>query len=196
MWRKLLSSIHSLFNNPSVRAILTRARLPLGLVACVVLLTQVEREWFLPGLIVSSIGAVGQLWCFGCLEKRKVLAVEGPYCLSRNPMYLARYLLILGAVLLTGELWLALLFSVIYYFYMVNRVRREEKRLETIFTEDYTEYCSRVPRFLPSFRNVGWRRLWCFRWKTFLKNNGHINALGVIVFYGVSWLFTFPYRGD
>ena len=40
-------------------------------------------------------------------------------------MYLGRFFLIGGALLLAGRPWILLPYAVFYYFYMVNRVKRE-----------------------------------------------------------------------
>ncbi len=103
---RLLAPVHDLFNHPRLRSVLLRLRLPLGLVAGVLLVLSIAPEWFWPGLVVSAAGALFQLWCFSCIHTQHELAVNGPYMFVRNPMYLARFLLILGIVLMTGSLWL------------------------------------------------------------------------------------------
>jgi len=40
-------------------------------------------------------------------------------------------------------------YTVIYYFYMVNRVKREEAHLRAVLGAPYAEYCAAVRRFLP-----------------------------------------------
>ena len=158
-------------------------RVPLFLAAAARVVYFLDPAWFLPSLIVSAVGLVGQLWCFGALLKRKVLAVKGPYAVSRNPMYGARYLLILGALGFVGNVYILVGFTLVYYFYMVNRVKREEAKLRDVFGQDYLDYCSRIRRYLPTFRGLQWRDLWFFRWEYFIDNNGHWNLLAVTAFY-------------
>ena len=81
----------------------------------------VKIEWLKTGLIISLIGVAIQWWCFACLEKEKVLTIRGPYQLCRNPMYLGRYFLILGFIVAIAQLWVAVIYTIIYWFYMVNR---------------------------------------------------------------------------
>ncbi|MEE8142270.1 MAG: isoprenylcysteine carboxylmethyltransferase family protein [Planctomycetota bacterium] len=187
----LVSRVHDLFNNPSLRSLLLKARKPLGLLACALLISQINPDWFLPGVLVSVAGALLQLWCFGSLKTNKILADRGPYSLVRNPMYLARYLLIFGAILFTGNVWIVLLYSLGYYFYMVNRVQREEKKLGSVFGQTYLDYCARVQRFVPSLRHFKWTRIWFFRWEFFMRNHGLTNLAVVFVFYGVCYYFAF-----
>jgi len=179
----LTEPIHRLFNQGTLRRILLLARIPLMAAGCALIAMYIDPDWVIPGVVVSAIGLIGQLWCFAALKKKKVLARRGLYALVRNPMYIARYFLMLGVLLLTGNLWLALGFTVIYYFYMVNRVGREEPKLLEVFGDEYREYCERVPRFVPTFRGVDWRAVPYFQWDLFLVNNGHLNLVTMLVVY-------------
>ena len=133
------------------------------------------------------LGEAIQWWCFACLEKEKVLTIRGPYQLCRNPMYLGRYLLILGFIVATGLVWLCVIYTVVYYFYMVNRVKREEPVLENIFGQPYRDYCRDVNRFMPGTKRLD-SQFFFFDWKIMLSNNGHWNFLSVIVGYGYIYL--------
>ena len=179
----LTAPIHRLFNQDILRRILLIARIPLMAAGCALIAMYIDPAWVLPGVIVSAIGLIGQLWCFAALKKKKILARRGLYALVRNPMYIARYLLMLGVLLFTGNLWLALGFTVIYYFYMVNRVGREEPKLLEVFGDEYREYCARVPRFVPGFRGVDWRAVPYFQWDLFRVNNVHLNLVTMLVIY-------------
>ena len=98
-------------------------------------------------------------------------------------MYIGRFFLILGVLMLPGAPWLLPIFAVLYYFYMLNRVRREEETLRGIFGGEYEEYCAEVPRFLPTSRPFRGNPVLTFRRDLFLLNHGHWNLLSVIVFY-------------
>jgi protein-S-isoprenylcysteine O-methyltransferase Ste14 len=140
----------------------------------------------LPGVAVSTVGALLQLWCFSAIAKNKELAVDGPYKLVRNPMYLARFILILGFVVALGRPWLIPLYALVYYFYAVNRVAREERKLVKVFGDAYLEYANRVNRFLPGSPYPGGRLLYA-RIDLLLRNHGHWNALGVAAFYALCY---------
>ena len=131
----MFKSIHKIFNHRESRKFLLLLRKPLALVIFVLVVMIADKSWFWPGLIISVIGGLCQLWCFSCINTSKTLALNGPYRLARNPMYLSRFLLILGVVMFTGNLWAIGIYTVLYYFYMVNRVKREERKLEKIFGE-------------------------------------------------------------
>jgi steroid 5-alpha reductase family enzyme len=178
-----LAAIHRLFNNQKLRKVLLALRFPLALAALVILAICARPRYFVLGAAISAVGELLQVWCFAALKKKQVLAVKGPYVFVRNPMYLGRYLLILGGVLLAGNLWVVAGFTVLYYFYMVNRVKREEAILNGIFGESYARYCREVNAFLPSFRNVNWSDALFFRWELFFRNHAHWNLLGAILCY-------------
>lgn len=189
-----LREIHRLFNHPGIRNFLRKFRVPLALAAGILLILRIKPEWFLPGLAVSLLGELIQLWCFASLHKKKELAANGPYALVRNPMYLGRYFLVLGALLLAGRPWLPVVYTVLYYFYMSNRVKREEETLRGIFGREYEEYCSEVSRFVPSLRPFRGNPVMTFRWDLLLRNNGHWNFLAMAGFYLVAWAATFLRR--
>ena len=172
--------LHKLFNHPGLRRFLLALRIPIVLVFVALWPWWVQPELLVAGILVSLAGELLQVWCFACIEKEKVLTIRGPYQLCRNPMYLARYLLILGFVIVTGS-WLAcVLYTVVYWFYMVNRVKREEPVLEKIFEQPYRDYCRDVNRFLPGFGRVD-SQFWFFDWQIMLSNNGHWNFLAAVL---------------
>ncbi|MBW1668222.1 MAG: isoprenylcysteine carboxylmethyltransferase family protein [Deltaproteobacteria bacterium] len=186
-----VARIHKIFNNKALRSFLVKLRYPIVLVLFVLFIPHIKRSFFLPAFVVSMFGEAIQVWSFGSLDKNRSLAAEGLYALTRNPMYIGRYFLVLGFLLLMGNVWVVVAFSVLYYFYMVNRVGREEKKLEEIFGHEYDEYCSMVNRFIPSLRGSQLKSLLFFRKKFFLQNHGHWNLLGVLCCYLVFFVFAF-----
>ncbi|MGH2509637.1 MAG: methyltransferase family protein [Ktedonobacteraceae bacterium] len=76
------------------------------------------------------------------------LALQGPYTLTRNPMYLAMGMVCIGISLLVNMLWPLL--SVPAVLVIVDRVviRKEERYLEAKFGDGYRQYKSRVRRWV------------------------------------------------
>ena len=111
-------------------------------------------------------------------------------------MYLARYLLMLGFVVATGS-WVGVtVFTICYWFYMVNRVRREEPVLIEIFGDSYADYCRDVNRFLPGTGRLD-RNFWFFDWEIMLSNNGHWNFVAIVAGYAyilamLRWVVNWP----
>jgi len=76
------------------------------------------------------------------------LITDGPYCLSRNPAYIALTLWYLGVGLLLNNGWVLLLTIPVLLVMDRYVVRREERHLEAKFGEQYLRYKSTVRRWL------------------------------------------------
>lgn len=187
---RAVTQINLLFNHPKIRALLVKFRFLIYLAFLILLLSQIKADLLLSGFLVSLFGELIQVWCYASLDKNRTLALNGLYSVTRNPMYIGRFFLLLGGLLLIGRAWVICIFAVLYYFYAINRVKREETRLKAIFKEEYESYCSKVNRFIPSFRHSNLKSLGYFKWSLFFQNNGHWNLAGVLSVYLFFYLFT------
>ena len=75
------------------------------------------------------------------------LAVSGIYQRTRNPIYQAFALFVLGLAFAFGSDWMFLLFPLGALVIHFGVVRREERYLAARFGDDYARYCARVPRY-------------------------------------------------
>jgi protein-S-isoprenylcysteine O-methyltransferase Ste14 len=178
----VISSVNELFNHPGLRAFLVRLRLPIAIVTALFILYWADPRFLWPGLLVSMIGELIQLWCFASLNKNANLACRGPYAVVRNPMYLGRFFIIFGFLMLLGLPWLLVAFAVGYWFYMANRVRREEKRLRAVLGEPYEAYCRETRRFLPGAPYRG-EPVLVWDWTLFRQNHGWTNLAGTLALW-------------
>lgn len=101
-------------------------------------------------LIVTGLGTVG--WAVRAVGDADVdhpteLVTTGPYAASRNPMYVAWTVLYGGVSLAANTLWPLLLLPAVVVATHVA-IRREERRLEAVFGEEYRDYQVDVPRYL------------------------------------------------
>ena len=96
----MIQALKSLFAQPRLRRLVVALRVPLTIAAIVLLAPYLRREWLPAGFLVSMFGELIQLWCFASLDKNADLAARGPYALVRNPMYLGRFFIIGGFLLL------------------------------------------------------------------------------------------------
>lgn len=186
-----MPSINDVFNNYTLRKTLLALRIPVALALVAALLWNIDPHWYWPGLVVSLVGMLMQLWVFGCIKTREVLAVNGPYMFVRNPMYIARFLLILGLVLMTGMPWLLVIYVPLYFFYMVNRVEREEPVLQEAFGGKYLDYCKHVPRFVPRLKPYRKGRFWYFRMRNFERQHGFENLAAFVLLYILCYVAAF-----
>jgi protein-S-isoprenylcysteine O-methyltransferase Ste14 len=185
-----MQSINKIFNHPRLRKLLLKSRFFLGMLVVALLFVYGRFEWYYMAFGVSFLGELIQIWASGSIEKNEILTVRGPYSLIRNPMYLGRFLVILGGVLLLHNVYVVLVFMVLFYFYMINRVKREENRLREIFGEPYLDYCRKVNRFVPAFRIYEKGDLLFFRFHILLQNNEHLNFLALLCFYAAFYVWS------
>jgi len=181
----MFNIIHGIFNHPVARKIFLKLRYLLALAVLVLLSFKAKIALLPAAFLVSLFGELIQLWSFASLVKNEQLTARGPYVMVRNPMYLGRFFLILGIVLLFGNPYVTGAYVIFYYLYMVNRVGREEKRLMEFLGQPYRDYSARVNRFVPSFGRLSDPAVRFFNWSVLFRNNGHWNFLAMLVFYGV-----------
>jgi protein-S-isoprenylcysteine O-methyltransferase Ste14 len=90
---------------------------------------------------------MGDSFRLGTPKEDTSLKTDGLFRLSRNPMYLGVYATIVAASLYTGNPAVILpgVFVVAVHHAIVIA---EEKTMEKVFRREYSEYCSRVPRYV------------------------------------------------
>ncbi|CAI8932768.1 methyltransferase family protein [Methylocaldum szegediense] len=110
------------------------------------------------GIILMAVGATtsaSALFQFRLLRTTFVptddptaLAKDGPYCWTRNPMYLGILTALMGLALFVGSL--SMFIAPIGFFFVIDRhfIPYEENKLISLFAESYQEYQRRVPRWL------------------------------------------------
>jgi protein-S-isoprenylcysteine O-methyltransferase Ste14 len=76
------------------------------------------------------------------------LVTTGPFGITRNPMYLANTLLLIGVALVSGNIWFLLLSFVAAFATQKLAIEGEEKRLATKFGKKYRDYAKRVRRWI------------------------------------------------
>ena len=174
------STSDGLFQHPGLRSFLVKMRLPLFVLLLVGVAPFAKREWLLAGFIVSMLGEFIQLWCFASLDKNLTLTIRGPYTMVRNPMYLGRFFIPLGFLMLLGQWWLLVVYAVVYWLYMDARVQREEAHLKPIFGAPYDDYCAKVRRFVPGWPLTG-KPVGYWNWALFSHNNAARNLVGTLI---------------
>lgn len=175
-----------LFHHLGLRKLLVKLRVPIGIVAMLLLTKYAYSDWLLAGFLVSMLGLFIQIWCFASLDKNATLTARGPYTMVRNPMYLGRFFIMLGFLMLLRNWWLLGAFSILYWLYMSARVQREEKRLIAIFTESYAHYCATVRRFIPQWPATGEPVLY-WQWKLCKQNHAALNFFATLA----AWVFVY-----
>jgi protein-S-isoprenylcysteine O-methyltransferase Ste14 len=178
-----------LFQHPGLRRFLVRMRAPIVIVVLLLLAQFVKREWLVAGFLVSMFGEFIQIWCFASLDKNATLTIRGPYTMVRNPMYLGRFFIPLGFLMLLGQWWLLLAYAVIYWMYMDARVQREEAHLKPIFGAAYETYLAQVRRFVPGWPQAGTTVAY-WNWTLFSQNHAGRNLLGTLAAWALMAAWT------
>ncbi|MHA1975491.1 MAG: methyltransferase family protein [Candidatus Hodarchaeales archaeon] len=81
-------------------------------------------------------------------ETTTILVTNGPFQISRNPIYLSGVILFLGIAILLGSL-ITFLFPITLLIILdVFYIPFEERKLERIFGEEYLSYRQKVRRWI------------------------------------------------
>jgi protein-S-isoprenylcysteine O-methyltransferase Ste14 len=76
------------------------------------------------------------------------LVQDGPYALSRNPIYLSFGMMYLGFSLVLNSLYILVMLVVVIVLFDRFQISREESYLQERFGDEFTEYKARVRRWL------------------------------------------------
>lgn len=76
------------------------------------------------------------------------LVTQGPFGYSRNPIYVANVMLMLGMGLFSMNAWFLLLAPVDAVLTYFLAIRREEYHLTALFGYQYESYCRKVRRWI------------------------------------------------
>ena len=76
------------------------------------------------------------------------LVTSGPFGITRNPMYLANTLLLIGVSFITGIAWFLLFAFLAAFATQKLAIEKEERILAAKFGKKYRDYAKRVRRWL------------------------------------------------
>lgn len=111
-------------------------------------------------VIIGAIGAGISLWAYMAFQKFDTplnastpdvatkLVISGVYKYSRNPMYLGFFLVLVGVALLLANpvMWAG---PVVFILFITRfQILPEERALQHLFGDDYSEYCQKTRRWI------------------------------------------------
>ena len=107
-------------------------------------------EWF--GIVAIIVCILGRTWCTLYIGGRKIeqFVTEGPYSVSRNPLYFFSILGAAGAGAQLGSVTAGILFGVMAWLVFYVVVLQEERLLAGRYGASYANYLATVPRFVPN----------------------------------------------
>lgn len=106
------------------------------------------------GLLLLLAGVLGRFWSIlyvGGVENRRVVR-DGPYSVTRNPLYFFSTVAATGIGLMFGAVSFALLIGGTVGLILWIAARREAAYLSQRFGAEYDAYAARTPFFLPDPR--------------------------------------------
>lgn len=98
---------------------------------------------------IALFAVIGRGTSHPFTAKTKRLVFRGPYRIVRNPMMWGVGAILVGLALSVGSLalWIALAFFLIFINLFIPLY--EERDMLRRFGDEYSDYCRRVPRWLP-----------------------------------------------
>jgi protein-S-isoprenylcysteine O-methyltransferase Ste14 len=108
------------------------------------------------GWLLFLAGAAMRWWAtlYVGARKNNTLVTEGPYSITRNPLYCGTFLLALAVGVLSQNAVLLAAEVLVGFFYVYVTVSTEERELTATYGDRFRDYCQRVPRFFPKFRRI------------------------------------------
>ena len=84
--------------------------------------------------------------------KMNKLVTTGIYSKVRNPIYSSFLFINIGILLINGNIYLFILPFLYWLFLTILMINTEEKWLYHLYKDEYTKYCKKVNRCIPSIR--------------------------------------------
>lgn len=106
------------------------------------------------GLLLLLAGVLGRFWSILYVggAKNRMVAQDGPYSMTRNPLYFFSTVAATGIGLMFGAASLGLLIGATDGVILWNTARKEAAFLSHGFGADYDACAARMPFFLPDLR--------------------------------------------
>lgn len=111
---------------------------------------------FFTGIVFVGIALLGRMWCslYIASYKTKVLVTEGPYSITRNPLYFFSFIGFLGVGMCTETLLIPALLMIAFVMYYPLVISHEEAKLRQVHQAAYEKYIENTPRFFPDFTKL------------------------------------------
>lgn len=100
------------------------------------------------GLFIWALVSFGKSFRVGLDENSPdTLVTSGAFSISRNPIYVAFFLVLLG-IFLAIPSWVFLIYLVAATWLFNRQIKLEEESLRKVYGDEYRKYCKKVRRYL------------------------------------------------
>lgn len=106
------------------------------------------------GFFVMMLGMFFRAWSSGYIDKDRELATQGPYSLTRNPLYFGNLLIAAGIAVACNRWLTALICAGYYVFFFTFLIAVERKRMKERFGARYEEWAQEANLFFPRIKRV------------------------------------------
>ncbi len=83
------------------------------------------------------LGTFFRAWASGFINKNSELATNGPYALSRNPLYFGNFILGVGIAIAANHLYCYIIVSLYYLIFFPALMVMENNRMKQKFGQKY-----------------------------------------------------------
>lgn len=106
------------------------------------------------GFFLMIAGAAFRAWTSGYINKNNELATNGPYSLTRNPLYFGNTIIAAGLAA-AGNNWISAAIATVYcLFFFPMLMVIEHRLLKKNFADRYDDWARQVNVFFPKLRRV------------------------------------------
>ena len=135
------------------------------------------------GLMAIMAAIAGRLWSTLYIggKKSAVLVKDGPYSVTRNPLYFFSLVGVAGVGAQTGSILAALFFVSVAFVVFNVTISKEEAFLSDRFGESYKNYLISTPRMIPQ------PSLWRDRHELEIKPGNFLQTLGDGALFLIAW---------
>lgn len=105
------------------------------------------------GCLLMGVGVIGRVWCLVCIAgfKNEELITDGPYSMSRNPLYFYSLVGTVGAGMGSCTISFPMVAIVGFCLWYPAVIRFEARNLAQRHGEAYEVYRRKTPVLIPSF---------------------------------------------
>jgi protein-S-isoprenylcysteine O-methyltransferase Ste14 len=140
----------------NVIEIIIRYRSFVGILCLIVLLYLAEPSpvSVAVGFFFIIAGMCFRAWASGYIDKGKELATNGPFSLTRNPLYFGNFVLGLGIAIAGNNEYSYAIFFGFYLLFFPFLMVLEHRRMKKKFGEAYEEYAEKLHSFFPQIKKI------------------------------------------
>ena len=106
------------------------------------------------GFVFILAGMFFRAWSAGYINKNNNLAKDGPYSLTRNPLYFGNFLLGLGIAITGNTLFCYLIFFVYFLLFFPFLMIFEHRFLKDKFGGEYSKWYNNSNSFFPKIKKL------------------------------------------